>query len=390
MRWCESVRRRSWRPRSPNCSATGGDAPKLGSRARAVAEGKRGATGRAVAVIAHLCDEKIPHLPPRPWLLPWTLMWRAGGAVRARWQLARRVRLETPVVSVGGIGMGGAGKTPFVLWLAERLRERGHTPAILTRGYRRRAPQPVTLFAAGENAPAAVTGDEVQIYLRSGVAPVGVGADRARAGRAMEQRFHPDVFLLDDGFQHRRLARTLDILLIDALDPFAGGALPPLGRLREPLAALARADVLVITRAAPGRAFTGLKAELRRWNQRAPIFLCRTIPVAWVDAASGEEHPPDRLPFGRVAAFCGLANPAAFWQTLDQLGTKTVGRREFADHHRYTPAEIESLAAVDAEALVTTEKDLANIPRRPTLPLYWLRIGLEVEAAADLLAMISP
>jgi 3-deoxy-D-manno-octulosonic-acid transferase len=362
---------------------------ELGSRARAVAEAKRGATGRAVAAIARLCDEKIPHPPPRPWLWPWTLVWRAGGAVRARWQLARRQRLETPVVSVGGIGMGGAGKTPFVLWLAERLRERGQTPAILTRGYRRRVPQPVTLFAAGEKAPAGVTGDEVQISLRSGVAPVGVGADRGRAGRAMELRFHPGVFLLDDGFQHRRLARDLDILLIDALDPFAGGALPPLGRLREPLTALARADVLVITRAAPGRAFTGLKAALKRWNARAPILLCRTIPVAWVDAASGEEHAPDKLPFRRVAAFCGLANPAAFWETLDQLGTKTVWRREFADHHRYTRTEIESLDTADAEALITTEKDLANIPCRPALPLYWLRIGLEVEDAEELLATIS-
>jgi tetraacyldisaccharide 4'-kinase len=89
-----------------------------------------------------------------------------------------------------------------------------------------------------------------------------------------------------------------------------------------------------------------------------------------------------------VAAFCGLANPAAFWETLDQLGTETAWRREFADHHRYTQTEIESLAMADAETLVTTEKDLANIPCRPSLPLYWLRIGLEVEGAEELLAMI--
>ncbi len=363
---------------------------EIGARARAAAERKRGATEQAVAAITRLCDLKIPRLPPRFLLQPLTLLWRAGGAIRARWQLARVQRLKTPVVSVGGIGMGGAGKTPFVLWLAERLKDRGRTPAILTRGYRRRSPEPVTLLAAGEEAPAEVTGDEAQSYLRSGVAAVGIGADRARVGLRMEERFRPDVFLLDDGFQHRRLARAMDIVLIDALDPFAGGALPPAGRLREPLAALARADVLVITRAASGRAFTGLRTELERWNPRAPILSCRTVSLAWIDAASGQESQP---PFPRVAAFCGLANPASFWETLDESGMRTLSRREFADHHRYTRDEIENLERTareaGAEALITTEKDLANLPARPSIPLYWLRIGLEVEGGEELLASIS-
>lgn len=363
---------------------------EIGSRARSAAERKRGATELAAATIARLCDEKIPRLPPRLLLQPLTLLWLAGGALRAHWQLARRQRLKTPVVSVGGIGMGGSGKTPFVLWLAGQVKERGQTPVVLTRGYRRRSPEPVTLLAPGERASADVTGDEAQIYLRSGVAGVGIGADRAYVGRRMEERFHPGVFLLDDGFQHRRLARAMDIVLIDALDPFAGGALPPAGRLREPLAALARADVLVITRAASGRAFAGLKAELKRWNPRAPILSCRTVPLAWIDAASGQESHP---PFPRVAAFCGLANPASFWETLDESGLETLSRREFADHHGYTRAEIEDLEQAareaGAEALVTTEKDLANLPVRPALPLYWLRIGLEVNSGEELLASIS-
>jgi tetraacyldisaccharide 4'-kinase len=352
----------------------------LGARARATAEGQRGATGRAVREIARLADEKVPRLPPSLLLWPLTLLWRAGGVIRARQQ-----RLNTPVVSVGGIGMGGAGKTPFVLWLAQRLAR----PAILTRGYRRRASEPVTLLAAGEKASADITGDEAQTYLRRGVAPVGIGANRARVGRLMEQRFQPLVFLLDDGFQHRRLARALDIVLLDGLDPFAGGALPPAGRLREPLQALARADVLVIARAAPGRAFAGLKAELKRWNPRAPIFCCRTTPEAWIDAASGREHALDQPPFARAAAFCGLANPASFWETLDAIACPTVLRRQFSDHHRYSPAEIASLETAGVDALVTTEKDLANLPGRPRLPLYWLRIGLEVDDEQDLLHKTS-
>jgi tetraacyldisaccharide 4'-kinase len=357
---------------------------ELGARARAAAGHERGATDRAVREITRLADAKIPRLPPRLLLWPLTWLWRAGGALCAGWQLARRASLQTPVVSVGGIAMGGAGKTPFVLWLAQRLPQ----PAILIRGYRRRAPEPVTLLAAGETAPAAITGDEAQIYLRRGVAPVGIGADRVRVGGLVEQRFQPRVLLLDDGFQHRRLARALDIVLLDGLDPFAGGSLPPAGRLREPLPALARAGVLVITRAARGRAFTGLQAELKRWNPRAPVFFCRTIPEAWIDASSGQEYPPGQPPFARAAAFCGLANPASFWETLDAIACPTVSRRPFADHHRYSPAEIESLAAGGADALVTTEKDLANLPGRPPLPLYWLRIGLEVEGENDLLRLI--
>ncbi|MBI4873265.1 MAG: tetraacyldisaccharide 4'-kinase [Acidobacteria bacterium] len=350
----------------------------LGARARAAAEAQRGATERAVAVLSRLAAVKVPHAPPRPLLWPLTLLWRAGGAVRAT---VRQQRLHTPVVSVGGLTMGGTGKTPFVIWLAERLKERGAKPAILTRGYRRRISEPVTLLGAGESAPPERTGDEAQAYLRRAVGPVGIGADRARVGRLLEERFQPDVILLDDGFQHRRLARTLDIVLIDALDPFAGGAVPPLGRMREPLSALKRADVLVITRAARGRTFSGLEAELRRANPTAPLFYCRTRPEGWDGAFSGP-----------AAAFCGLANPAAFWDTLAGLGIRPVRTRAFPDHHRYSRAELETLErdarSAGAQTLLTTEKDLANLPGPTTLPLHWLRIGLEVDHAEELLRLI--
>jgi len=361
---------------------------ELGERARTEAERERGATGRAAAAIARLHDRKVPHAPPQPLLQPLTLLWRAGATLHGRWRLARRERLGASTVSVGGITMGGAGKTPFVLWLAERLKRQGLAPAILTRGYRRRESSGDVVLAPGESAPVEVTGDEAQIYIRSGVAAVGIGANRVRVGRRMEEKFRPDIFLLDDGFQHRRLARDLDIVLIDALDPFGGGALPPAGRLREPLNALERANLLVITRATPGREFAGLKAELRRWNPRAPILLCRTVPDIWVRAGSGEESAAGTPLAPSVAAFCGLANPDSFWESLDLVGCPTVWRRKFPDHHRYTAAEVSNLeqAARDsgAEALVTTAKDVANLPALPTLPLYWLRIGLEVEGEEEL------
>lgn len=364
---------------------------ELGERGRAAAERKRGATDRAVEAIARLHDEKIPHAPRCLPALALTPLWRAGAALHARCRLARSERLMAPVVSVGGITMGGAGKTPFVLWLAERLREQGRSPAILTRGYRRRDSGADTILAAGERAPVEATGDEAQIYVQSGVAAVGIGADRVRVGRKMEERFRPDLFLLDDGFQHRRLARNLDIVLIDALDPFGGGALPPAGRLREAPGALARAGLVVITRAARGREYAGLKAELGRWNARAPILLCRTVPKGWVRAGSQEQCEPGRLP-SPVAAFCGLANPDSFWETLDQIGCSTVWRRGFFDHHRYSPAEIAELERAAREggaaALVTTAKDVANLAGSTSLPVYWLRIGLEVEGGEELFARI--
>ena len=130
--------------------------------------------------------------------------------------------------------MGGIGKTPMVDFLAGRLREMGHQPAILTRGYGRRSVAKSILLPAGEPAPVDLTGDETQIFLRSGHAPIGIGADRWATGKLLEEKFHPDILLLDDGFQHRRLARDLDVVLLDALNPAAGGAAFPLGNLREP------------------------------------------------------------------------------------------------------------------------------------------------------------
>jgi tetraacyldisaccharide 4'-kinase len=374
----------------------------LGQQARRVADAKRGATDRAVRAIADLREEALPRrvAPAAMHAFLWLLsrLWRAGSAWKQARARAHSVGLRTPVVSIGGLSMGGSGKTPFVLWLAERLRDAGCQPGILTRGYRRRVPEKRTILEAGATEQVARTGDEAQILLRSGVAPLGIGADRFASGRALEERFHPDVILLDDGFQHGRLRRDLDVVLVDALDPFGGGDVFPLGRLREGLPALARADVFVITRAERGRSYAGIEGELRKHNRRAPILRAWVVPEAWVDYESGERFPPAELPYSKVAAFCGLANPASFWGTLAALGYQPVGRRNLGDHHRYRPWEVQCLAAEArakaAEALLTTEKDLMNLcdqagslvaPAR----LLWLKIGLEVEGAEQLLDLVE-
>jgi len=366
---------------------------RLGGRARELAEAEQGATERAVREIQELHARAVPRYRPAAYWSLWLLSrgWSLGVWWKRRYQMARRVGLNTAVISVGGLTVGGAGKSPVVLWLAERLKAAGHRPAILTRGYRRQAPERHTVLEAGAGAPVARTGDEAQMYLRAGVGPVGISADRYGAGRLIEERFHPTVFLLDDGFQHWRLERSLDVVVTDALDPFGGCEPFPLGKLREPLEALGRADLIVIARADSS---DDLAAQIRKYNAQAPIFRSRVVPEIWVDAASGQKWSPHELPFARVAAFCGLGNPASFWHTLAALGVRPAFRAAFRDHHAYRPEELRRLARraqeSGAEALLTTEKDLANLcenwPRLVApLRLCWLKIGVEIEGAEELL-----
>lgn len=360
---------------------------RLGAKAGELAESERGATARAVAEIARQYAPAVPAFRPaqplHALLWPLSRLWLIGGWWKRRRASARRVRLKTPVISVGGLTAGGTGKTPFVLWLAERLKAEGRQPAILTRGYRRRAAEKHTILAPGEQAPVSRSGDEAQSYLRAAVGPVGISADRAGAGRLIEERFQPDVFLLDDGFQHGQLERSLDIVLIDALDPFGGGEPIPLGRLRERISALRRADIVVVTRVEEGQGLDGIEAVIRRHNPAAPIFKARVAADGW----------EPRAPEGPVGAFCGLGNPGAFWRTLDGLGIGPVFQRAFRDHHRYTVGELRQMAgealARGAGMLVTTEKDRMNLPDGwgeavQPLEVVWLKVRLEVEGGEGL------
>jgi tetraacyldisaccharide 4'-kinase len=351
-------------------------AAQIGGRARALAAAKRGTAGRIVEQILEAADESVPD-PPHPLEARITrgllaAIWRAG-----HWANIARTRsrkLGAPVISVGALAMGGAGKSPLVAHLAQRLAEAGRNPAILTRGYGRKSRRDV-IVPRGASQSVEQTGDEAQAYIRQTAAHVGIGGDRYEIGRRMERELNPDVFLLDDGFQHFRLRRDQDIVLIDALDPLGGGIFP-LGRLREPLKALGRAEVVVITRAE--NRHVGIERLIRRYNPRARIFRAKVV-------AQGE------IPEGPVAAFCGLGQPRTFWRTLETLGITASPRLVFRDHHRYTAGDLEEIArqAADAgaRALVTTEKDLMNLPAGLALPLriYCLRIGIEIENEAELL-----
>ena len=354
---------------------------RIGTKARELAMAKRGVASRVVEQIRIAAGDAVPNpawtIASRAVLAPLSWIWRAGNFANA----VRSVRtLDRPVISVGGLAMGGAGKSPMVAHLAARLREMGRDPAILTRGYKR-VSREMVIVPRGGHADRERTGDEAQIFIRRGDASVGIGADRY----AVAQRMNADVFVLDDGFQHRRLARQRDLVLIDAIDPLAGGVFP-LGRLREGPEALARATEIILTRCEAEESTRGVERMIACFTN-APVFRSRVVARRWVSLDAGEAAE-----FGRAVAFCGLGTPRAFWRTLEELGIRTVSRRAFPDHHRYTPQELAGLAS-GADALLTTEKDAVNLPAGAAdliapAKLYWLEISIEIEREEELLQRI--
>jgi tetraacyldisaccharide 4'-kinase len=336
-----------------------------------------------------------------PWyLLAWALarVWCWEGRRRQSQYYSWRRKLDVPVISVGNLTMGGTGKTPCVLRLAELLGERGRRPGILTRGYGRVSPLPVLALPVGATVRTEESGDEPQIFLRARVAPVGIGADRYRSGTLLREQFGVNVMLLDDGFQHVKLARDFDVVLVDALNPFGGGEVFPVGRLREPVEGLARADAVLITRSEASDLAPAIERAVRRWNPRAPVFRARIQPEWWVEYRTGRNIPTEELKLERAGVFCGLGNPQSFYRTLAGLGTRYADCLEFEDHHRYRPHELKRMAEQfrrnGATALVTTEKDAVNLcdgadELLAPLPLYWLKIGMRIEGEAELMAEIE-
>ncbi len=279
-------------------------------------------------------------------------------------------RLARPVVSVGNLTVGGTGKTPMVAYLAERLLKRGLRPAILTRGYgRQRGAKLVALDPGPDRAPnPREVGDEAALLARKlPDVPIVISADRFRAGHLAEQRFDVDVHLLDDGFQHLALARDLDIVLLDVTQALFDDALLPAGRLREPPAALGRAQMIVLTRIELGDP-TLLEEKIRRINPQAKVFHCATKLRSIVDLGTGRIYPPGAFQGEPIAGFCGIGNPRAFFADLRRWGFSIASEHKFRDHCIYTPLELEMMSLffaakeADVAAFITTEKDAMNMP----------------------------
>jgi tetraacyldisaccharide 4'-kinase len=279
-------------------------------------------------------------------------------------------RVGVPVVSVGNLTLGGTGKTPVVEWVARWMRQRDVRVTVVSRGY---------------GAESGALNDEaLELEQRLPDVPHVQNPDRVEAAQMAIEEFACQAIVLDDAFQHRRIARDLDIVLLDALEPFGFNHVFPRGTLREPLGGLRRADLVVLSR-----------ADLIQPAQREAI--CRRVrryapQSAWAEtvhapkvlsSAGGRQEPLTLLAGKRVAAFCGVGNPAGFRHTLKACGYETIAWREFADHYRYARKDIESLAAwadaSDAEAVVCTHKDLVKLAtdRIGRLPLWAVTIAVE-------------
>jgi tetraacyldisaccharide 4'-kinase len=317
-----------------------------------------------------------------------------GAITRARLSLYRRgtlqsFKLERPVISVGNITTGGTGKTPLVEWVARTVAATGRRVCILTRGYGRDNPGRRVVVSDGNTVLAAPSeaGDEPFLLASNllGVAAVIADADRVAAGRHAIAQFNTDCFVLDDGFQHLRLERDLDIVTIDATNPWGGGHLLPYGRLREPPSSLSRADCVVITRIDQASNVPALTEKLRLLTNNAPIFHLRMRVTRLKPFKNAPEMiaPP-------VAAFCALGNPQSFF---NQLSHEVVFQRSFPDHHRYTQHDLASLTAAaqraGAKSLITTAKDAVKLQSLSlSLPCYILEIEPEIENASALVQQI--
>ncbi|GAB4326225.1 MAG: tetraacyldisaccharide 4'-kinase [Candidatus Sumerlaeia bacterium] len=332
----------------------------------------------------------------------------AGYQVRRaayRWGLCRAVRPAVPVISIGNLTLGGTGKTPFTLWLADALRRRGRRPAILSRGYGRRERRrggEALVVSDGVRLRAGVhaAGDEPFFMAASleGV-PVVVARRRRLATAAAVREFAPDVLLLDDGFQHWALDRHVNLVLWDAGIMPSATSLFPMGSLREPLGALRRADALVLTRPPSSVRCDRAGQQLERAAGRIPRWTVDFVPDGVVSLDGGSELTMPQILDTNFYAFCALARPQKFLRSLEALGITPVGWTFFGDHHWFTARDLERLTtrarARNAAALITTAKDavrLHELADRITLPLYVLAIRTRFvpdEGEAEFLAWLE-
>lgn len=280
----------------------------------------------------------------------------------------RSMRVNTRVVCIGNITTGGTGKTTAVLLAAGALARGGIRASIVSRGYKRKKAGDITILFDRETAPDwRETGDEPYMMsqlLAEYKVPVIVSADRYGAANAALKEFKSQVILLDDGMQHHRLRRDANIVLIDAKNPFGGNALLPYGTLREPVSALKRADLVVITHAnlAPVHIIEDIKDKIRVINDEIDILTAAHKPDYFFDLKERLHVPLDRLA-GDIAAFSAIGEPASFEQTLKNLGFNLKQAWRFADHATYTRADIENFAALSGGLpLITTFKDAVKLP----------------------------
>jgi tetraacyldisaccharide 4'-kinase len=307
-------------------------------------------------------------------------------------------KLSAPVISIGNLTTGGTGKTPLVEWVCRAVaRETGKRVCVLTRGYGRANPQSQVVVSDGNKllAPDREAGDEPYLLAQNliGIAAVVSNPDRVAAGEWAIKNLRSEVFVLDDGFQHLRLSRDLDIVTIDATNPWGGGSLLPYGRLREPRAGLSRADCIVVTRTEQVEDMVSLSESVQRLAGATPVFTSRMM-TSGIRRLNGERVNNESLLAQPVAAFCGVGNPESFFNQLRREGYSPVFTRAFPDHHNYNQADLNRLIkeAKDhgASGLITTAKDALKLASLEVeLPCYVLEIKISIADDARLVKMIQ-
>lgn len=323
-------------------------------------------------------------------LAPFSFLY--GALVRARnfsysQGLSKTYRLNSPVISVGNITTGGTGKTPLVEYLARAAARENLKPCILTRGYGRLTPATKRVVVSDGTqllADSAEGGDEPRLLAETllGQAAVISDADRVSAALWAIENLGSNFFIMDDGFQHRRLERDLDLVVIDATAPWSNRHILPLGRLREPLTALQRADTVILTRTELAVNTQQIISELKNYTRAQTPILCARTETTSLQPLVNPDFNPVKYETGRQLAFCGIGNPEAFFGQLKQAGFQIVLTRKFSDHHRYTQFEIDELNTqaqkLGANALITTAKDAVKL-RRMSFQLPCYTLGIEIK-----------
>ena len=331
-------------------------------------------------------------------LPPFSLLYSA--AVHTRMAAYRRglfpvIKLDVPVISVGNLTTGGTGKTPLVEWLCRTLAREGRKICILTRGYGRTNPRQRVLVSDGANVLSnpADGGDEPFLLAQNlqGIAAVISDRDRVAAGQWAIRELGSEVFVLDDGFQYLRLVRDLNILTIDATNPWGGGSLLPYGRMREPKSGISRADCVVITRSDQGES-ASVEKEVRKFLGTQPILVSqmKTVGMRQLKSTSLESSAMAGQP---VAAFCAIGNPKSFFEHLRVEGHNVVLTRVFSDHHNYDQSDIDRLIhdaqQHGAKHLITTSKDAVKLQSLNfDVPCHILDIEISINDTVSFLEIL--
>jgi len=320
---------------------------------------------------------------------------RAGNALYRR-KVFRVHQVDAPVISVGNLTTGGTGKTPLVAWIANWAAQSGRRVCVLTRGYRRESSGRVVVSDGSEIlVDVNQAGDEALLLAEElkGDAAVICDADRVAAAQWAIENLGSNLFVLDDGFQHQRIARNLNVLTIDATNPWGNGFLLPAGTLREPRQALSRADCVVITRAEDSRRLDELQKEIETIRPGVQVFSSRmklnrlrplVEPTQLIDIESIRTAPVD--------AFCAIGNPESFFNLLRRNDYQLGQTRSFRDHHKYSQSDVDQIErqARGARAILTTAKDAVKLcSLRFSMPCLVAEIDIEIDRADKFRELIT-